>query len=73
MPMAPIPVPDAKVPDLEPATPTPTPPTPEPQTKEFELSSIKYKLVIGKDGRKMHYKDGRMTSEADYSKAASML
>jgi hypothetical protein len=58
----------------EPTTPSPVQTTPTvPEVKEFEQGGNKFKQVTGKDGRKMHYKDGRMTSEADYAKAASLL
>lgn len=70
IPAAPLPVPDAVAPLLAPQEPT-KPSAPE--SHEFEQDGVKYKMVTAKDGRKMYYKDGRMTSEADYSKAASLL
>jgi hypothetical protein len=60
-----------------PATPEPpkapdTAPVKE-ETKEFELEGSKYKMIIAKDGRRMYYMNGGLTSEATYAKAASML
>lgn len=43
------------------------------ETKEFDLNSIKYKAVIKKTGGSMYYKDGKLTSSAEYQKAASLL
>lgn len=47
--------------------------TPKPKSKEFKQGDSTYKLVIKEDGGRMHYKDGKLTSEAEYSKAASLL
>ena len=43
------------------------------EVKEFEFSGDKYKMVKNKRGGNMYYKNGKMTSEVDYAKAASML
>ncbi len=43
------------------------------EVKEFELGQDKYKMVKSKKGQKMFYKNGKMTSEAEYAKSASML
>lgn len=45
----------------------------EPTEKEFELKDDKFKMVIDKNGGRMFFKNGRRASEADYSRAASML
>lgn len=65
-----------KAPETPPTPPQPPKPTSAPakaETKEFDYQGAKYKVVIAKDGRRMYYKDGKMTSEAVFSKAASML
>lgn len=41
--------------------------------KEFEQGGNKYKMTTDKNGKKMYYMDGKLTSEANYAKAASML
>lgn len=41
--------------------------------KEFELEGVKYKYILTKTGKKMYYKNGQLTSESDYAKAASLL
>lgn len=46
---------------------------PKPKTKEFELSGIKYKMIVDKNDKEMFYKNGQLTSSAEYAKAASML
>ena len=43
------------------------------EVKEFELGGDKYKMLISKKGTRMYYKNGKMTSEAEYAKSASML
>jgi flagellar basal body rod protein FlgG len=43
------------------------------EVKEFELGGDKYKMIISKKGTRMYYKNGKMTSEAEYAKSASML
>lgn len=72
---------------VPPTTPPPVPDEPEvpseeptPENREiaitlsdFELDDTKYKLVIGKDGRKLHYKNGVLTTVAEFNRAASML
>lgn len=64
------------------APPAPEPkPTPEPakpaevkaETKEFVHDDMKYKMVIGKDGRRLYYRNGQLTNADTYNKAASML
>ncbi len=44
----------------------------EPVTKEFELEGIAYKMIVDKNQKEMYYKDGRLTSSAEYFRAASM-
>lgn len=56
-----------------PPQPTPTPVVAEETSKDFELDGRKYKIVTRKDGRKMHYIDGKLSDSASYNKAASML
>lgn len=51
----------------------PTPPEKPAEGKEFEQAGNTYKLVITKNGRKMYYKDGTMTTVAEYNKVASLL
>lgn len=46
---------------------------PEESSKEFELHGAKYRTVTTKNGDMVYFKDGKRTSAADYSKAASML
>lgn len=41
--------------------------------KEFEQGGNKFKMIVSKDGRQMYYMNGGLTTEATYSKAASML
>lgn len=48
-------------------------PTVTPKTSEFEFEGIKYKMVIDKNDKTMYYKDNKLTSAVEYSKAASML
>lgn len=67
-------------PNIAPAPPVSIPETPEqpevpaePETKEFELEGSKYKSVINKKGNAMFYKNGQMTTSAEYNRAASML
>lgn len=56
------------------AAPKPAPTAPvEPETRTFDYDGNTYKLVVGKDGRKMHYKGSQLTSAAEFNKAASML
>lgn len=43
------------------------------EVKEFEHDGAKYKMVVNKRGNNMYYKNGGMTSETEYAKAASML
>jgi len=43
------------------------------EVKEFELGTDKYKMIKSKRGNKMFYKNGKMTTEAEYAKSASML
>ena len=43
------------------------------ETKEFELSGDKFKKITTKTGKSMYYKNGVLTSEVEYAKAASML
>lgn len=57
----------------EPDTPAPEPEPVKIENKEFEQGGSTFKLVIGKDGRKMYYQDGRLTDAGSYNKAASML
>jgi len=51
----------------------PTPPAAEPGEKEFELNGEKYRMLITKDDKRMYYKDGKLTTAAEYNKAVSML
>lgn len=44
-----------------------------PSDPSFEYQSDKYKVIIDKNDKKMFYKNGKLTSEAEYSKAASLL
>lgn len=46
---------------------------PAESSKSFEYEGNKYKMTVGKDGRKLHFRSGTMISSADYNKAASML
>lgn len=43
------------------------------ENKEFTLNDDKFSMVIAKDGKRMYYKNGKLTSGADYNKAVSML
>lgn len=43
------------------------------EVKEFELNGSKFKMIINKNGDSMYYKDGHLTSEAEYAKNASLL
>lgn len=43
------------------------------EDKEFELEGIRYRLVVGKDGREMYYKGNKLTNSAEYHRAASLL
>jgi hypothetical protein len=43
------------------------------ETKEFELKGDKFRMVTTKTGGSMFYKNGKLTSEAEYAKSASML
>lgn len=43
------------------------------EVKEFELNGDKFKMVTTKTGGSMFYKNGKLTSEAEYAKNASML
>jgi len=45
----------------------------EESTKEFTYENMTYKMITDKNGEKMYFRDGRRTSEAEYSKAASMI
>jgi hypothetical protein len=51
----------------------PAPEEPKEETKEFELEGVKYKSTTTKNGGTMFFRDGKPTSAAEYSKAASML
>lgn len=77
-------VPDAPPP--APSFPEPRPTTPagkvqEPkestsgkaEEKSFELDGSTYKMVVAANGNRLHYKNGKLVSSADYNKAASML
>ena len=58
----------------EPSTPPPaTAPPKEPVEKNFAHDGHEYKMVVSKDGKEMFYRDGKLTSAAEYSKAASMI
>lgn len=57
--------PEAKAP--EPVKPV------EPQERSFEQDGNKYKMVVGKDGRKMYYKGSQLTSASEFNRAASLL
>jgi len=65
--------------DVAPQAPTAEPKAPElpkpakEETKEFEFQGSRYKMVVSKAGKEMYYKDGKMTSSADYFKAASLV
>lgn len=41
--------------------------------KEFELDGVRFKYIYTKTGKKMYYKNGKLTNETEYAKAASML
>lgn len=60
-----------------PTFPEPKAPEPEqpivPQERSFEQDGSTYKLVVGKDGRKLHYQNGKLITAADFNKAASLL
>lgn len=59
-----------------PSFPNPAPakqPEEAPKERTFDQGGNTYKLIIGKDGRKMHYKDAQLTSAAEFNKAASLL
>lgn len=43
------------------------------EVKEFEHDGSKFKMVVNKRGGSMYYKDGKMISETEYAKTASML
>ena len=43
------------------------------EVKEFEYNGLNYKAIIAKNGKRMFYKNGQLTSEAEYAKAASLL
>lgn len=43
------------------------------EVKEFEHGGSKYKMVVNKRGGSMYYRDGKMISETEYAKTASML
>jgi hypothetical protein len=45
----------------------------EEEVKEFEQGGSQYKSLKRKDGRLMFYKDNKLTSEAEFAKAVSML
>lgn len=60
-------IPPPRVPETQPAKPA------KDETREFELEGSKYKMIISKAGKSMFYKNGNLTSEAEYAKAASML
>lgn len=60
-------------PPQPPAPEAPQAPEPVESSKAFELDGHKYKMITRKDGRKMHYVDGKLTDGAAYNKAASML
>lgn len=52
---------------------TPEAPKREPKNREFELEGIKYRLIVAKDGREMYYKGGKLSSSAEFLRAASLL
>lgn len=58
-----------------PVAQSPTAPAeaPKAETRQFELEGATYKMVVNAKGQKMHYRDSKMISAADYNKAASML
>lgn len=60
--------------DVAPALePKPAPVAPkEPVTKEFDLDGMTYRMIVNKNDKEMYYKDGRLTSAAEYARAASM-
>lgn len=45
----------------------------KPEARQFEQDGSKYKLVVGVDGRKLHYKDSKLTTAAEFNRAASLL
>lgn len=55
------------------SAPAPIIETVEESEREFKLNNDSFKYITRKDGRKMYYKNGQLTNEAEYSKAASML
>ncbi len=67
----------APAPIAPPSFPEPRQPEPEPpivpKERTFELDGNKYKLVIANTGQKMHYKNGKIITGADFNKAASLL
>lgn len=48
-------------------------PPAEPVEKEFEHDGVKFRMTVNKAGQKMFYKGNKLTSEAEYSKVASMI
>lgn len=44
-----------------------------PEERTFEQGGNTYKLVVTANGSKMHYRDGKLVSAADFNKAASLL
>lgn len=46
---------------------------PKEEVKEFEQGEDKYKMIVAKTGKKMFYKNSALTTEAEYSRAASLL
>ena len=43
------------------------------ETKQFDYNGAVYKMVVSSTGQRMHYRDSKLISAADYNKAASML
>jgi hypothetical protein len=60
---------------VAPVAPEPKTPAPEvkEEVKEFKQGDNKYKMIVNKSGNRMYYMNDKLTSEAKYSKAASML
>ena len=69
----------AEEPELPPWQQDKAPKTPEvkeeakPKTSEFTHDGVTYRMVVGKNDKTMYYKNGKLTSAAEYSKVASML
>jgi hypothetical protein len=67
------PTPKVEAPVEQTTAETTTPTESKEYTKDFEYQGIKYTAVTKKNGGTMYYKAGKLTSESEYSKAASML